>query len=75
MYDTLKNIIQGHGSTDHIAPIQGGLADIEHHMLHFLENHDEQRIASVGFAGDPEKAKPAMVVSTCISTSPSYNFV
>jgi glycosidase len=71
MYDTLKHIIQGHGSTDHIAPIQAGLADIEHHMLHFLENHDEQRIASDGFAGDAEKAKPAMVVSACISTSPT----
>jgi len=71
MYDTLKNIVQGHGSTDHIAPIQDGLADIEHHMLHFLENHDEQRIASADFAGDPGKAKPAMLVSTCISTSPT----
>ncbi|RKD85134.1 glycosidase [Mangrovibacterium diazotrophicum] len=71
LYDTLKHIMQGHGSTDHIAPIQDGLADIEHHMLHFLENHDEQRIASPEFAGSAEKGKPAMVVSTCISTSPT----
>jgi glycosidase len=71
MYDTLRNIIEGRGSTDHIAPIQEGLADIEHHMLHFLENHDEQRIASPAFAGDPEKAKPAMVVSAAIGTSPT----
>ena len=28
------------------------MADIEQHMLHFLENHDEQRIASPDFAGD-----------------------
>jgi len=71
LYDTLKNIIQGHGSTDNIVPIQKGLADIEHHMLHFLENHDEQRIASNDFAGNPEKGNPAMVVSTCLSTSPT----
>ena len=71
MYDTLKHIMQGHGSTDNIQAIQEGLADIEHHMLHFLENHDEQRIASKGFAGSPEKGKPAMVVSACISTSPA----
>ena len=71
LYDTLKHIMQGHGSTDHIASIQDGLADIEHHMLHFLENHDEQRIASPEFAGSAEKGKPAMVVSTCISTSPT----
>lgn len=70
LYDTLKNIMQGHGSTDHLAAIQNGLADIENHMLHFLENHDEQRIASKGFAGNAEKGKPAMVVSTCLSTAP-----
>ncbi len=71
LYDTLKNIIQGRGSTDHLAAIQAGLADIEHHMLHFLENHDEQRIASPEFAGDPRKALPAMVLSATISTSPT----
>jgi glycosidase len=71
MYDTLKNIIQGHGSTDHLPGIISGLADIEHHMLHFLENHDEHRIASPEFAGGPEKAKPAMVVSATVSSSPT----
>jgi glycosidase len=71
LYDTLKNIIQGRGSTDHLAAIQAGLADIAHHMLHFLENHDEQRIASPEFAGDPRKALPAMVLSATISTSPT----
>ncbi len=40
LYDTLKNIIQGKGSADHLPAIREGLADIEHHMLHFLENHD-----------------------------------
>ena len=40
-------------------------------MLHFLENHDEQRIASPDFAGSAEKGKPAMVVSATISTSPT----
>lgn len=40
-------------------------------MLHFLENHDEQRIASPEFAGNALKGKPAMVVSTTISTAPT----
>jgi glycosidase len=71
LYDTLKNIIQGHGSADHLAGIQQGLADIEHHMLHFLENHDEQRLASPAFAGSAAKGKPAMVLSAAISTSPT----
>jgi glycosidase len=71
LYDTLKHIMQGHGSTDHIAPIQNAVKDIEHHMLHFLENHDEQRIASPEFAGDARKGMPAMVVSATLSTSPT----
>ncbi|HEA31113.1 MAG TPA: alpha-amylase, partial [Leeuwenhoekiella sp.] len=67
LYDTLKHIMQGHGSTDHLAPIIEGQQDIENHLLHFLENHDEQRIASPDFAGDAQKGKPAMVVSTTIT--------
>lgn len=71
LYDTLKHIMQGHGLTDNLPAIQEGLKDIEHHMLHFLENHDEQRIASPEFVGEARKGKPAMVVSTTISTAPT----
>jgi glycosidase len=71
LYDTLKQVIKGHGSTDDISPIMDDLKDIEHNMLHFLENHDEQRIASPEFAGNADKAKPAMVVSATISTAPT----
>ncbi|MDC6385069.1 alpha-amylase [Flagellimonas taeanensis] len=71
LYDSIKHIMKGYGWTDHIPVVQKGMADIEHHMLHFLENHDEQRIASPEFVGKAEIAKPAMVVSATISTSPT----
>ncbi len=71
LYDTIKHIVQGHGLTDNLPQIQEDLSDIEHHMIHFLENHDEQRIASPDFAGSAEKGKPAMVVSTTISSAPT----
>ncbi len=71
LYDTIKHIMQGHGSTDAIAPIIQDQKNIQQHLLHFLENHDEQRIASPEFAGDANKGKPAMVVSSTISTSPT----
>jgi len=71
LYDTIKHVIQGHGRTDNIPPILDDLGDIEHHMLHFLENHDEQRISSPDFAGKPEKGKPAMVVSATSTTAPT----
>ncbi|TDE43973.1 alpha-amylase [Flavobacterium rhamnosiphilum] len=70
-YDKLKEIIQGKSLPDGLSDIQSGMADIEHHMLHFLDNHDEQRLASPEFAGTPQKGKPLMVVSTTISTSPT----
>ena len=71
LYDTLKCIIQGQGTTDQIVSIQNKNADIEHHMSHFMENHDEQRIANPEFAGNAAKGKPAMVVSATIGTSPT----
>ncbi len=71
LYDTIKHIMQGHGKTDNIPPILEYLKDIEHHMLHFLENHDEQRISSSEFAGNADKGMPAMVVSATSSTAPT----
>jgi glycosidase len=70
-YDSLKHILKGYGWTDHIPKVQEEMADIEHQMLHFLENHDEQRLACSDFAGFAENGKPAMVVSSTISTSPT----
>lgn len=70
-YDKLKDIIQGRSWPDGLSDIQNNLADIEHHMLNFLDNHDEQRLASAEFAGTPQKGKPLMVVSTTISTAPT----
>ena len=70
-YDSIKHIVKGYGWTDHIPKVQEEVRDIEHNMLHFLENHDEQRIPSPDFAGSAEKGKPAMVVSATIGTSPT----
>jgi len=71
LYDALKHIVKGYGWTDHIPVVQDEKIDIAHHMLHFLENHDEQRIPCSDFSGSPEKGKPAMLVSALISTSPT----
>ncbi|MBK0381030.1 alpha-amylase family protein [Mucilaginibacter segetis] len=43
---------------------------LEDHMLRFMENHDEQRIASRYFANDPFLAIPGMIVSATLSTGP-----
>lgn len=70
-YDSLKLVMQEKAGTDELEAIQARLSDIAPHMLHFLENHDEQRIASPEFAGNADWGRPAMVVSALISQSPT----
>lgn len=70
LYDTLRNLTVGKGKTEYITGIWQYLRGINQHMLRFLENHDEQRIASHFFAGDPFKAFPAMVVTATLFTGP-----
>lgn len=70
LYDDLKLVMQGKAKTDLLVKGQAQLADIEQNMLHFLENHDEQRVASPEFAGDANKGKPAMVVSALNNSGP-----
>lgn len=70
MYDTLRAVIEGHGSLARVPDIWQFLRGKNHNMLRFLENHDEQRIASRFFAGNAEKAKPGMVVSALLHTGP-----
>ncbi|MEZ8068345.1 alpha-amylase family protein [Vibrio sp. FF145] len=71
LYDGLKAVMQGKASTAVIPEIQHQMMDIEHHMMHFLDNHDEQRVASPDFVGNPHIAKPAMLVSALLSSSPT----
>lgn len=70
LYDTLRLLINQQGSSASVAHIQHSLRGINHRMLHFLENHDEQRIASPQFAGSPWRALSAMVVSATIDPGP-----
>ncbi len=71
VYDSLKLLMQGKGTASSVLGKQAEVADIDQHMLKFLENHDEQRIASPEFAGSAQKGKPAMVVSTLIGKAPT----
>lgn len=70
LYDTLRAVTCGYGSATQITWCWQAVNDIQPHMLNFLENHDEQRIASDFFAGNPFKAIPALVVAACLNTNP-----
>ncbi len=58
LYDTLKAVMAGKTSTANIAADQAKVHDIESHMLHFLENHDEQRIGNAAFLASLQTNKP-----------------
>ena len=70
MYDTLREVMRGHRSTHAITGAWQATDDIRDHMLYFLENHDEQRIASSFFVGDAQKGVPGLVVSALLQQNP-----
>lgn len=70
LYDTLRSIVSGWESATAIPQRWQNLNGIEKRMLNFIENHDEQRVASDFFAGNGFKGIPAMIVSACMNTNP-----
>ncbi len=66
MYDTMRAVICHHAPASAITRCWQYTDDIRSHMLYFLENHDEQRIASDFFAADARKAVPAMIASVLL---------
>ena len=70
MYDTMRCVIGHHAPTAAISHAWQQTDDIRNHMLYFLENHDEQRIASDFFAGNGAKGVPAMIASVLMQQNP-----
>lgn len=70
MYDTMRNVICHHAPASAISGAWQQTDDIRDHMLYFLENHDEQRIASDFFAADAVKGIPAMIASLLMQQNP-----
>lgn len=70
LYDTLRGVICGYQSARQITGCWQNVDDIKEHMLNFLENHDEQRIASDFFAGDARKGCAAFLTCACMGKNP-----
>jgi glycosidase len=66
LYDSIRDVVEGRAEVGKIVANHQRVERLQKQMLNFLENHDEQRLASRFFAGDPEVGRPAMVVSTCL---------
>jgi len=70
MYETLRNVTSRNYPARNITYAWQQLNGIEDHMLNFMENHDEHRIASGFFAGDGSYAQPAMIVAATLTKAP-----
>ena len=70
LYDTLKDVICNRRPASDITKCWQSVDDIQNRMLNFLENHDEQRIASDYFAIDPQRAIPAVAISLLMNKAP-----
>ncbi len=70
LYDTLREVMCNRQPASAITQCWYSLEGIRDRMLNFLENHDEQRIASDFFCGRPEPGIPAMAVAALMHTNP-----
>lgn len=70
LYDTLRAIVCEGRSAASITSSWQRLGSLQGRMLNFLENHDEQRLASPFFAGSPQRGYAALAVSALFYPCP-----
>lgn len=70
MYDCVRDVICGRRRASDITEQWQNVGGIVDHMLYFLENHDEQRIASDFFAADARRGIPGMMVCALLNKCP-----
>lgn len=70
MYDCVRDVICGRRRASDITAQWQNVGGIVDHMLYFLENHDEQRIASDFFAADARRGIPGMMVCALLNKCP-----
>lgn len=72
VYDSLRAVMENRNgsSLSHLTKVWKEMDGFNNHMLRFLENHDEQRIASKEFANDPLLGIPGMAVSAALGSGP-----
>ena len=70
MYDYLRGVTSRNWAVEGITQQWFAAGDMLGRMLYFLENHDEQRIASGFFCGSGRCAEPAMIVATMLNQCP-----
>ncbi len=70
LYNTLERVLCEGREAKEISQVWKDLHDMDAHMLRFMENHDEKRLASPHFVGDAFAALPAVSLSALMNTGP-----
>lgn len=70
LYDVLREVSCGYRPSSDITFTLNNVGDIQHRMLNFMENHDEQRLASDYFLKNANKGKAAMIVTCTVNKNP-----
>ena len=68
-YDALRAIMAGHCDAAALTHGWQQLGDLQPSMLNFLENHDEQRLASEWFASSARKGFAALAFASLFNTA------
>lgn len=66
LYDAIRSVVEGKGTVAAIEAAFHRVEGLQERLLNFVENHDEQRVASPFFAGDSWKGLAAFTVSACL---------
>lgn len=69
-YDGIRAVMEGKAPASSITSLWQQTDGLHRYLLYFLENHDEQRLASDFFLGSASKAIPGMVVATTMFNNP-----
>ena len=70
LYDTLRAVCCHGASARGISWNWQWLGDLQPRVLNFLENHDEQRLASPAFLGDARRGFAPLACSLLLNTAP-----
>lgn len=66
LYDAIRAVVEGKAGTEAIEAAFQRIESLQERLLNFVENHDEQRVASPFFAGDPWRGFAAFTVCSCL---------
>lgn len=70
VYDMAIRLLKQEDTALHMRHALAQSERVSDHMLRFMENHDEQRIASSHLLGDPRSGIPSMTLSACLGRGP-----